>query len=62
MQGVNLDVNKDVEHLDAGGAVHGDEARVAVVHHQFTACNEFSAMIVDLPVFSNKTIIGERPK
>ena len=34
---VELDVDEDVEHGDVGGLVHGDEAAVAVVHHQLAA-------------------------
>ncbi len=37
VEGVNLDVYEDVEHLDASRPVDGDQAAVAVVNHQITA-------------------------
>ena len=37
VEAVQLDVNKDVEHLDVGRLVHRDEAAVAVVDHEVAA-------------------------
>ena len=37
VEAVELDVDEDVEHLDPGRPVHGDEAAVAVVDHEVAA-------------------------
>ena len=37
VEAVEFDVDEDVEHLDPGRPVHGDEAAVAVVDHEVAA-------------------------
>ena len=41
---IDLDVDEDVQHLDARCPVHRDEAAVAVVNHEVATCRRGSGL------------------